>query len=245
VEDFEAIQGFLDGLKPEPRLTVSEWAEKHRILSSIASAAPGPYRCAKTPYMREIQDNLSSHVTVQEVIFMKSGQVGGTEVGNNWIGYVMSMVPSPMLMVMPTEATVKRNSQVRIDPMIDSTPILTDKIKSRNKRDSGNTIFQKFFPGGVIFMVGANSSSALASVPVRNLFLDEVDKYPSDVEGEGSAVDLAMVRTKTFAANRKVFKISTPTIDGASVIQREFNSTDQRYYHIPCIHCGTFQRLIF
>ncbi len=146
MEDFELIKGFRDGLRPEPVLTVTEWAEKYRILSSVASAEPGPYRVSRTPYMRQIQDDLSSHVNIQEVVFMKSGQVGGTEVGNNWIGYVMSTVPSPMLMVMPTEATVRRNSQVRIDPMIEETHVLRDKIKSQNKRDSGNTIFQKFFP---------------------------------------------------------------------------------------------------
>jgi phage terminase large subunit GpA-like protein len=244
MEDLALIKGFRDGLKPDPLLTVTEWAEAHRILSSVASAEPGPYRVARTPYAREIQDNLSAHISIEEIIWMKSGQVGATETGNNWIGYIISMVPSPVLMVMPTGDTMKRNSKIRIDPMIEATPILREKVKSRRKRDSDNTTMQKSFPGGVLVMAGANSASALASMPVRNLFLDEVDKYPDDVDGEGSAVDLAMVRTNTFS-RRKIFKTSTPTIDGSSVIQREFLATDQRYFHIPCIHCGGFQKLVF
>lgn len=238
------IQGFLDGLKPDPILTVTEWAETHRLLGSESSSEPGPYRCSRTPYLRQIQDDLSAHNNIQEIIFMKSAQVGATEAGNNWIGYIISMVPSPVMMVMPTGDTMKRNSKIRIDPMIEATPVLREKVKSRRLRDSDNTTMQKNFPGGVLVMAGANSAAALASMPVRNLFLDEVDKYPDDVDGEGSAVDLAKLRTTTFS-RKKIFQTSTPTIDGSSVIQREFLSTDQRYFHVPCIHCGTFQKLIF
>ena len=32
------------GLKPDPLLTVSEWADRYRMLSSRAAAEPGRYR---------------------------------------------------------------------------------------------------------------------------------------------------------------------------------------------------------
>ena len=42
------------GMRPDPDLTVSQWADQHRWLSSRASAEPGRYRTARTPYLREI-----------------------------------------------------------------------------------------------------------------------------------------------------------------------------------------------
>jgi phage terminase large subunit GpA-like protein len=111
-------------------------------------------------------------------------------------------------------------------------------------RDSGNTILAKEFRGGVLVMTGANSAVGLRSMPVRYLFLDEVDGYPLDVEGEGDAISLAEARTRTFA-RRKIFIVSTPTISGASGIEREYEASDQRRYFVPCPHCSHRQWLRF
>jgi phage terminase large subunit GpA-like protein len=239
----EVIKGLFDGIRPEPIMTVTAWADKYRVLGSL-NAAPGPYQSSKTPYLIEPMNLLSAHISVEKVIFMKGAQLGGTEVGNNWCGYVISMVPGPMMMVQPTEETVKRNSKTRIDPMIESTPILSERIKPNAKRDKGNTIFSKDFPGGVLIMTGANSAAALRSMPIKYLFLDEIDGYPMDLEGEGSPIELAMARTRTFA-KKKSFLVSTPLVRGRSVIEREFLNSDQRYYHVPCPECGAIQKLIF
>lgn len=242
--NFEILKGFADGLRPEPMLTVSEWADQYRYLSPTASAEPGRWRTERTPYLREIMDNLSSRSPVQEVVFEKGAQVGATEAGNCWIGYTIHISPGPMLMVMPTDTTVKRNSKIRIDPMIEATPVLSERIRPARSRDSGNTTFSKDFPGGVLVLTGANSAVGLRSMPVRSLFLDEIDGYPLDLDGEGSPLDLAKARTRTFS-NKKIFIVSTPTVDKASAIQREFDATDQRYFNIPCPHCGLFQALTF
>jgi phage terminase large subunit GpA-like protein len=77
---------------------------------------------------------------------------------------------------------------------------------------------------------------------VRYLFLDEVDGYPDEAGIEGDPVDLAMQRTSTFI-NRKVFMISTPTIKDGSRIEQAFLEGDQRYYYVPCPHCGHYQIL--
>jgi phage terminase large subunit GpA-like protein len=102
----------------------------------------------------------------------------------------------------------------------------------------------KEFRGGVLVMTGANSAVGLRSMPVRYLFLDEVDGYPIDVDGEGNAVALAEARTRTFS-RRKIFIVSTPTIAGVSTIEREYEASDQRRYFVPCPHCGHRQWLRF
>ncbi|RCL03057.1 MAG: large subunit GpA [Candidatus Tokpelaia sp. JSC189] len=50
--------------QPDPPYTVSQWANKNCYLSSVASAEPGLWRTARTPYLREIMDNLFIFVGV-------------------------------------------------------------------------------------------------------------------------------------------------------------------------------------
>jgi len=240
----EIERAWREGLTPDPLLTVSEWSDRHRMLSSKASAEPGRWRTSRTPYLKAIMDCLSPTSPVERVVFMKAAQLGATEMGSNWIGYVIHHAPGPMMAVWPTVEMAKRNSKQRIDPLIEESGVLAELIAPARSRDSGNTILAKEFRGGVLVMTGANSAVGLRSMPVRYLFLDEVDGYPLDVEGEGDAISLAEARTRTFA-RRKIFIVSTPTISGASAIEREYEASDQRRYFVPCPHCSHRQWLRF
>lgn len=244
-DGWEAIaQAWREGLTPDPLLSVSEWADQYRMLSAKSASEPGRWRTARTPYLREIMDCLSPSSPVERVVFMKGAQIGGTEAGNNWIGYVIHMAPGPMMAVAPTVEMAKRNSKQRIDPLIEESETLSALIAPARSRDSGNTVLSKEFRGGVLVLTGANSAVGLRSMPVRYLFLDEVDGYPGDVEGEGDAISLAEARTRTFA-RRKILIVSTPTIAGASRIEREYEQSDQRHFMVPCPHCAHEQRLRF
>lgn len=233
---------FIAGITPDPDLNVSEWADEFRFLSQKASAEPGRWRTDRTPYLREILDSLSPSCPIQRVVFMAGAQVGKTETGNNWLGYVIHMAPGPMMLVQPTVDTAKRLSKQRIGPMIDETPVLKERIADARARDSGNTMMVKEFPGGVMIITGANSAVGLRSMPVRYLFLDEIDGYPSDLDGEGDPVNLAERRTTTFA-RRKIFMSSTPTVKDHSRIEREYLASDQRRFFVPCPQCGEMQWL--
>jgi phage terminase large subunit GpA-like protein len=241
----DILRSWSVGLTPDPDLTVSQWADRHRRLSSRASAEPGRYRTQRTPYMREIMDRLSPGDPTQRVVFMKAAQVGATEAGNNWIGFVVHQAPGPMLAVQPTVELAKRNSRQRIDPLIDESPELRDRVKPARSRDAGNTMLSKEFAGGILIMTGANSAVGLRSTPARYIFLDEVDAYPASADEEGDPVTLAEARSLTFAHRRKVLLVSTPTIRGLSRIEREFEASDQRRFFVPCPHCGAIQWLKF
>src|SRR5436309_3884301 len=184
---------FFQGLRPESKLTVSEWADQHRLLSQRASAEAGRWRTARTPYLREIMDALSSSSPWERVVFMKGAQIGGTECGNNFLGYVIHHAPGPIMSIQPTVEMAKRNSKQRIDPLIEESPVLRNLVQSPRSRDSGNTTLSKEFPGGILAMTGANSAVGLRSMAARYPFLDEVDGYPLD--GEGDLIVLAMART--------------------------------------------------
>jgi phage terminase large subunit GpA-like protein len=241
----DVLRAWRRGMRPDPDLTVSQWADKHRKLSSRAAAEPGQYRTARTPYLRAIMDALSPNHPAQRISFMKAAQVGATEAGNNWIGFVIHHAPGPMLAVLPTVEMAKRTSRGRIDPLIEESPALKERVNPARSRDAGNSILSKEFPGGILVLTGANSATGLRSMPARYVFLDEVDAYPASADEEGDPVTLAEARTTTFAHRRKVFMVSTPTIRGLSRIEREFEASDQRRYFVPCPHCGHQQWLQF
>ena len=233
---------FMEGLRPEQPLTVSEWADRHRRLSSKASAEPGPWRTNRTPYLREPMDCLSSNSPVQRVVMMFAAQTGKTESGSNWLGYVIAHAPGPMLLVQPTVEMAKRLSKQRLESLITETPVLAEKIAPARARDSGNTMFSKEFPGGMMLLTGANSATGLRSTPCRYIFCDEVDAFPLDVDGEGDPVSLAEKRATTFA-RRKILLTSTPTVKDFSRIEAEYQRSDQRRFFVPCPKCGAMQWL--
>lgn len=235
----------LDGalyLAPRPVTTLSSWADRHRVLTSKASGEPGRWRTARTPYLREIMDQLSATSPVQRVVLKFASQTGKTEVGLNWIGYVMEHAPGPMLVVLPTLEVRKRWVRQRLDPLLNATPCLRSLFDARSKRDAGNAEDMKDFPGGMIVIGGANSPASLASMPIRYVLCDEVDRFPWEAGKEGDPLGLIDERTKTFP-RRKVMLVSTPTTAGLSRIDDEYQASDQRTYQVPCPHCGTRQEL--
>lgn len=122
---------FGESLAPEPLLTVSSWADEYRFLSSTAPAEPGRWRTARTPYLHDIMDCLSPSHPAERVVVMAGAQIGKTECGNNWIGYVIHRAPEPMLMVQPTVEIAKRVSKQRIAPISRRPPYSASGWPSR------------------------------------------------------------------------------------------------------------------
>jgi phage terminase large subunit GpA-like protein len=191
-------------------------------------------------------DALSPSSRYERVVFMKGAQLGATEAGLNWIGYVIDIAPKPTMIVWPTDQNIKDNSQIRLKPLLEDCPTIAGKIAAQHgTRDPANNTFLKEFPGGHLTCAASNSSAALRSKPICNLMLDEVDEYPGNVNQQGDPINLAIARTRTYSGRRKILIVSTPTISGNSRIEKAFDQTDKRRFYVPCPHCGAFQVLVF
>ncbi len=236
---------FADGLMPEPELSVAEWADKYRIVGK-PSPEPGPWDTSRVPYTKEIMESLSPSSPVEIVALMKAAQGAGTELGLNAIGCWMHMYPDSTMIVQPTVDTAKKFSRIRLDRMFEATPALRDIVADPRSRNSSNTISLKEFGPSrdSLIITGANSAVGLRSYPSRFVLGDEIDGYPVDVDGEGDPIDLIMQRTGAFR-NRKLFLLSTPTIEEISNINRWYKAGDQRKFYVPCPLCGHMQALIF
>ena len=228
-------------LAPPPDMTISEWADEYRRLSSESSAEPGRWRTSKAPYQKEIMDAICD-VSIQKVVVMSAAQIGKTDgFILNPIGYFMHYDPSPIMVLQPTIQMGESFSKDRLSPMLRDTPVLRDKVNDK-ARNSGNTILQKIFPGGHVTIVGANSPSSLASRPIRILLADEIDRYPATAGNEGDPLLLAGKRLTTFW-NKKEVDVSTPTIKGLSRIEVEYEHSTQEEWNVPCPACGALTPL--
>lgn len=234
-----------EALAPDPDLLVSEWADRNRMLSSKASARPGPWRTEVVPYMREIMDAMSLSHPCTDGDFKKGTQIAGSEGLYNAIGYTVDLVPCPIMLLMPTVDTAKLISQQRLQPMFDETLVLAKKLGAQKSRDTANTTLKKDFAGGMLLLRGANSGPGLRSAPVRFLAMDEIDAYPDDVDGEGDPCALAEKRTESFGARAKRFACSSPKLKGSSRIDRRYNRGTRARYYVPCPHCDHLQVLVW
>nr|DAS99308.1 MAG TPA: terminase large subunit [Caudoviricetes sp.] len=231
------IKSFLKGFKINDIMTVTEWAEKYRYLSSEISAEGGLYRVSRTPYFKDIMDDLSENSPISQVVVMMGAQLGKSEAGNNFLGYVCDRLGGSVMVVQPTEDAVKKFLRQRIDPMIRNCESLSDKFKKNDLVKKVDNTTQKDFIGGTLTFAYSTSASTLASTPVKFLFLDEVDRFTSDVGNEGNPVNLAIRRTSTFV-DKKIFMVSTPTLEHKSNIYNEYLKGDQRHFMLTCPKCN-------
>lgn len=225
---------------PRADLTVSEWADKYRVLTTVTSAEPGPWQTDRAPYMREIMDSILDP-NVMEVAVMSSAQVGKTEFLLNMVAYHIDYDPCPILFMLPNQKLIETFSKNRLATMIDASPQIRGKVAEAKSRDSSNTVEEKSFPGGYIAIAGANSPSSLSSRPIRIVLADEVDRYPVSAGKEGDPLTLATQRTETFTFNRKHVMVSTPTIKGASRIEQDYRDSTMEEWCLPCPSCNEHQ----
>ena len=229
--------------RPPEDMTVSQWAEKRRVLSRESSAEAGPWRNTRTPYMVEPMDAFDDP-RVHDIAVVAMSQTGKSELELNIIGKIIDQDPASTLYIQPNLDEAKKFSRLRVAPMIRDSPALRRKVSEVKSRDSGNTILQKSFPGGMLTMVGSQTPSALASMPVKNVIGDEIDRWARSAGSEGDPWELAEKRTTTFY-NAKRVAVSTPTTKGDSRIADLFYAGTQEKWYTQCPDCGEWSEILF
>lgn len=231
------IHKAVEVLRPVERVTVSKWAEANRVLPD-SNSIPGPWRNSVTPYLVEIMDAFSDEM-VEEIIFVKPTQVGGTSAMENMLASAIAQDPAPAMCVYPSDDLAERTVESKLDPMIKSCKVLAAKYRIN---DSKKLTLK--FADMTVWLTGANSPADLASTNIRYLFMDEVDKFPGASKKEADPVSLAKERTKTFF-NRKIFMASTPTLKTGHIWKAKEAADVEKHYFVPCPHCGAFIELKF
>jgi phage terminase large subunit GpA-like protein len=191
-------------LRPIPKLSLRQWSDTHRWLSTAEGPEGGKrWTTSRVPFLAAIMDALDESHPAQIVVFKKSAQVGGTNVGLNWIGRTIHHDPVPFAALFPTDRLASRWVRGKLDTMIEATPVLRQIIPQGRKVD-GNTVSEKHFPGGVFYAWSANVPSDVSSSSITRGLADEVDRFPPDLETKAtrSSFSSAGKRRMSRAAKR-------------------------------------------
>lgn len=237
----DLVAAFFHALRPPREMSLHQWAETHYHLSAESSSEPG--RWITIPYQVGIMNAISDR-TIRKVSCMKSARVGYTKIIVAAIGYHAHYDPCSILVLQPTEDDAKGFSTEEIQPMFRDVQVLAGKLRqtAEDGRAARQTMLKMQTGGGTLTVAGAKTPRNFRRITVRKVIRDEVDAY--EVTKEGDPIKLSAKRMQT-ASHPQEINGSTPTLKGLSMIEREFAASDQRYFLVPCPHCGHRQRLVW
>ncbi|GJD41950.1 phage terminase large subunit family protein [Methylobacterium bullatum] len=224
-------------LIPPPRMPLSEWIEREMRLPEAVSALPGRVRL--WPYQREIADAITDPA-VERVSLVKPVRVGFSTILSGAVASYVANEPSPILVLLPTEADCRDYTVSDLEPIFEATPCLHGLLSAEADETGRNTLSSRRFPGGSLKIVAAKSPRNLRRHNVRILLMDEVDGM--EVSKEGDPITLAERRTLSFA-NRKIIMGSTPVHEETSNVLRAYAQSDARVFEVPCKLCGSFSEI--
>ena len=242
----DVVTSAFSALRPPRRVSVSEWAEAERQLRN-PGAYSGPWRNAMAPYLVEPMDRTQSRA-VETLVMVGGSQFGKTTLGENMIGHAAVCQPRDVLVVQYSRDMAIEFCDERIgQKLIRVTPSLTRLLGGSRRDDKG---LGKRFINGMRVMVGWPVPGQLASRPVPIAWIDERDRMPNDVGGEGDPVELARKRTTTFKRNGLVLVTSTPAglhpddvgpdSEDASPVLVLFFEGDRNLWHWQCLDCREY-----
>lgn len=236
----------LHPIDPADRSRVSRYRQRAVKLNRLIDPVVQPCRTVEIVSVDRVPDRTTVCIEVSSPshLFLAGPTAIPThnsEILNNILAYHAHFDPGPSMVVQPTIEMSEAFSKDRVQPMFRDSPELA-KLFDWKSRDASQTIRHLKFAGGSITFSGANSAASLASRPIRIALMDEIDRYPLSVGEEGSPISLVRTRTRNFW-NRKIVMVSTPTVEGTSLIWSELQRSDWRVYDVPCTHCGAFQNM--
>jgi len=198
------------------------------------AAEPGLFRPERTPYVIPISRAISSG-KYNRIVAVMACQMGKSDLALNTIGQVMDDNPVPILYVAPTQKLVTSISRDRVTKMFRYAPSLSRKINEGGL----DHLTEKWISGTALRFLWASSATEMSAHPACIVILDEIDRMPEDIRGEGSPMTLAEARTSTYP-DALILVVSTPTIEGHSPVWRLWEAGTALVWCWPCLGCGVY-----
>jgi phage terminase large subunit GpA-like protein len=224
-------------LRPRPPLTPIAWVEKYRRLSTEENPDfAGPFRLENIPALRGILAAAGQR-GVRRIAAQKPAQFAWTAgVVCTLMGYFSHWKPCVQVAMFPREKSAKDFDAEKFSPMVRATPALAKRIKLKSRSD-GNSATRKHYPGGLLKLVASNSPADVKSTSAKVRYVEEPDDTNRDVKGQGNSIVLLRERGKAIRNSLEIIG-GTPTAKGASEIEKEMRTTDQRRFLVACHECG-------
>lgn len=227
-------------------MTGVEWADKNFYLPEGSSHIAGHWT---TQPVQVAMLNMMTNDAIKIVSIRKSARLGYTKILVAALFYTTEHKKRSSVVYQPIDDESDGFVADEIDPAIDQMPVIQAIFPDWDANNERNNISRKEMAGAIIDFRGANSPGNFRRLTKSAVYGDEVDGWPMEVakngKGEGSPIELALVRIKGAAYPKAVFG-STPTVIGKSHIEMLEASADLVFrFYLPCPHCGFEQPLVF
>ena len=238
----------LEKFRPPKERNAADWAESYAYLPD-SDANRGKFHAR--PYQHEILRAMSiggrrlhaNGAPINELILLKSVQVGYTQMVFNAIGYHIHQRPCPIGFYVPTTDTAQTFGSKYFAKWLAAQKILHKLVSDKLSNDGKSSTTTKIFPSGYFSILSANKSADVASSSMKLIFGDEIDKYEHLIKGEGKPLELIRNRAQEHADKLVVFG-STPRGNyEESQIYQLYQGSDKRRFHVRCPHCNHQQYL--
>lgn len=233
-----------NAVTPPPPPDYLKWAEEN-IEFGDESPFKGPYNPDLFPFFTPILAALQPDDPCATVTLAKSAQLGGTVLGQIFMGASMCLDPCPMMNTHPTVDNAGKFKKNKWNPFVRGSAALKKVMALSANKDQGDTAAQqnRRDDSGFIMWNGANSAASLSQHSIKKQVQDDLSKWVADND-EGDPEEQAETRSLAYSGKgAKILKTSTPTLKGECRITKNFEKGTQEYWTIPCPHCDEDQVL--
>lgn len=225
-----------------------DWIPQHLKIPQTKET-PGRWDLDKLPYFRFPLEKVDDP-NVRAMFLRIAARGGKTTFAISVLIYRTKTKHLPALFVSSDEARADDTIETDIYPMLEACALTRHDLlpERKRKRERGVQLGADRIRRGF-----AGSPSSLAGFPAATIIGNEVSKWgqisagrgKNESKSEAHPIYLARQRGKLFPWDSLFVAEGTPARKGDCVISSlvEAPSTQRWYYHVPCPHCGTYQRL--
>ena len=217
----------------------SEWAESGAVVlpSNVAARGVGGRLSFRSrPYWRLPLEWFGTD-GVEVIVVEVASQCGKTTLDIAIALFGAEWLAGPGLLLMPSDDHAEDLTRDRLRPIFQASPFGRG-LKANDLRLGGVS----FAGGGNLNVIGVGSPNALKGRPARWVLFDEYDEALRYGRANGSPLERAKTRTRTYGSLRRIVLTSTPTVETEG-IHPEYEKSRRYEWHVPCQHCGTHQAL--
>lgn len=231
-----------DAYRVELPQTAVEWADENFYLSAESSGTVG--RWTTLPFQVAILNAMGSP-DVPRVVVKKSARVGYTKLLLASVGYFTVKKKRSVAFWQPTDGGRDEFVKDEVNTAIRDVPVWRNAFPAFGKKSSDNTIDRKAFLGAILWIKGATSSKNFERISPDVVVLDEIDRMPLDIDGEGTAEALSWKRAEVSSFRKQILG-SSPKEAGSSQVEAASERADAfLQFNVECPHCGEFSPLEF
>lgn len=214
------------------------WVTENVWFSPKAWASAGFWNYDLFPYTRGVLQAFDDP-EVREIILMWATQTGKTSLLGAMVAKSAVFALFASQIACPDANSALEHQQTKLIPVLQGVEALAHRIKPESKRsrrvvDLGDSLI--YYSWSARWTVSGRAAAFIA--------ITEANLHSRRKNTEADPVEMVRDRCKGFQGQHKILVEGKPATKGACRMDSNYQSSDQRKYHVPCPHCKAHQVLV-